>query len=313
MSSGDRPLCPACDQPATGNFCQHCGAALGGRFCNQCGEKVAAGAKFCNQCGFAVSGAGAGPSGVAPAAARGGPAAGESRAARQRAGGRGAARVGRGAAAGDPDGGRGEAAASLVTGQNLPWWIAGGAMFILILFVGMSMVRPAGPVAPAATPATGTAPVAGGTGGVAPDISNMTPIEAATRLFNRVMTAVSAGDSAQAQAFVPMAIAAYQRARPLDHDGLFHLSMLNRTAMNLEAALANALEILEQDPNHLLGLAAAAEAAIELGELEEAERHYRQLAAVYDEEVERALPEYADHRAIVDVIQQDAERFLAGR
>ena len=277
MSSGERPLCPACDRPATGNFCQHCGAALGGRFCNQCGEKVAAGAKFCNQCGSQVSGAGTGAAGVVA-----------------------------------PAGARREIAASLVSGQNLPWWIAGGAMFILILFVGMSMVRPAGP-APAATPAGGVAPPATAGGGVAPDISNLTPIEAATRLYNRVMGAISAGDSAQAQAFLPMAIAAYQRARPLDNDGLFHLSMLNRTAMNLEAALSQALEILEDDPNHLLGLAAAAEAAIELGELEEAERHYRQLLAVYDQEVQRALPEYGDHRQIVDVLRQDAERFLAGR
>lgn len=305
MTPGDRPLCPACDRPATGNFCQHCGAALGGRFCNQCGEKVAAGAKFCNQCGSSVSGA----AGVEAASGSG---AGGSRAARAGTARGGVARTDGGAAGADPAGGRRDAAASLVSGQNLPWWIAGAAMFVLILFVGMSMVRPAGP-APAATPTGGGAVPATAGGGVAPDISNMTPIEAATRLFNRVMTAVSAGDSAQAQAFVPMAIAAYQRARPLDNDGLFHLSMLNRTAMNLEAALDNALEILEQDPNHLLGLAAAAEAAIELGELEEAERHYRQIAAVYEQEVQRALPEYGDHRAIVDVLQQDAERFLAGR
>jgi tetratricopeptide (TPR) repeat protein len=208
---------------------------------------------------------------------------------------------------------RREVAASLVSGQNLPWWIAGAAMFVLILFVGMSMVRPAGPVAPSAAPAGNAAPVAGGSGVAAPDISTMTPIEAATRLFNRVMTAVSAGDSAQAQAFLPMAIAAYQRARPLDNDGLFHLSMLNRTAMNLEAALDNAIEILERDPNHLLGLAAAAEAAIELGELDEAERHYRQLTAVYEQEVARGLPEYDDHLAIVQVVDEDAERFLSGR
>jgi len=109
------------------------------------------------------------------------------------------------------------------------------------------------------------------------------------------------------------AIAAYQRARPLNLDGLFHLSMLNRTAMNLEAALDNALEIVEQDPNHLLGLAAAAEAAIELGEDDEAEVHYRRIAEIYDEEIQRPLEEYDAHRAIVVVLKQDAERFLAGR
>jgi tetratricopeptide (TPR) repeat protein len=182
-------------------------------------------------------------------------------------------------------------------------------MFLLILVVGLSMVRPAGPVAPTG----GAAPAAAAGSGVAPDISSMSPLEAATRLFNRVMQAVSAGDSAQAQAFLPMAIAAYDRARPLDHDGLFHMSMLNRTAMNLEAALDNALEILEEDPNHLLALAAAAEAAIELGELDEAERHYQRIYDIYDEESQRDLSEYDDHSAIVVVLKDDAERFLASR
>jgi hypothetical protein len=110
-----------------------------------------------------------------------------------------------------------------------------------------------------------------------------------------------------------MAIAAYQRAQPLNLDGLFHLSMLNRTAMNLEAALDNALEILETDPDHLLGLAAAAEAAIELGLPDEAADHYRHLADVYAAEMAAPLEEYAAHQAIVDVIDEDAQRYLAGR
>jgi tetratricopeptide (TPR) repeat protein len=112
---------------------------------------------------------------------------------------------------------------------------------------------------------------------------------------------------------MPMAIAAYQRARPLNNDGLFHLSMLNRTAMNLEAALDVALEILESDPNHLLGLAAAAEAALELGLLDEAETYYQRIYDVYDDESQRALEEYDIHGQIVVQLKDDAERFLAGR
>ena len=295
MTSDSSLTCPTCGEAATGNFCQNCGTDLGGRFCNQCGEKTPTGSKFCAHCGAQID-----PGAVRlgqPAADRGAPA---SAAAADRL---------RGARATD----RREAAKEAVGGQNLPWWIAGGAMFVLILFVGLSMVRPG----PGPVPSTGgPVPAAGGAaagGGVAPDISNMTPIEAADRLFNRVMQATSQGDSVQAQGFLPMAIAAYQRARPLSLDATFHLSMLNRTAMNLEAALDNALEILEQDPNHLLGLAAAAEAAIELGELDEAEVHYRHLADIYDAEVQRPLPEYDQHSLIVDVLKEDAERFLAGR
>lgn len=273
--SGRGPSCPECGKSATGNFCQHCGARLGGRFCNECGSEVAAGARFCNQCGTEVAGGAAG--------------AGAGRAGEHRA-----------------------AARAAFGGQNLPWWIAGAAMFVMIMLVGRAMVRPAGPVAPGGAPPA--APVGGGRpAGTPPDLSQMTPIEAATRLFNRVMTATSAGDSAQAQAFLPMAIAAYDLARPLDHDALFHLSVLNRTARNLDAALDNALEILEDDPNHLLALAAAAEAEIELGLPEEAEKHYRHIFEIYDTESRRPLQEYSDHSAIVQVLKQDAERYLAGR
>jgi TPR repeat protein len=56
--------------------------------------------------------------------------------------------------------------------------------------------------------------------------------DAADRLFDRVMRAVAVGDSAQAGALLPMAIAAYQRARPLDHDALYHLSVLQRNGLH---------------------------------------------------------------------------------
>ena len=186
-------------------------------------------------------------------------------------------------------------------------------MFTVIFVLGLQMVRPGPPAAPTAG-SSGAVPVGGAPGtGAPPDISSMTPIEAADRLFDRVMRSTSEGDSAAAQQFVPMAIAAYQRARPLTLDGLFHLSMLNRTAMNLEAALDVALEVVERDPKHLLGLAAAAEAAIELGLLDEADKHYRQILSIFDEESKRPLEEYDMHSRIVVVLKQDAERFLATR
>lgn len=266
MSTGKSANCPECGQAASGNFCHNCGSGLGGRFCNQCGGALGAGVKFCGECGTGVGVGAQKPAGPA----------------------------------------RRAVAAEVVGGNNLPWWIAGVSMFALIFILGLRMVSPGGPPAPAATVPQAVA-------GTPPDISNMTPIEAADRLFGRVMESISEGDSAVAQQFMPMAIAAYQRARPLNLDGLFHLSMLNRTAMNLEAALDNALEIVEQDPSHLLGLAAAAEAAIELGEEDEAEIHYRRIAEIYDVEVERPLEEYDAHRAIVVALKQDAERFLAGR
>lgn len=261
------------------HVCPECGKSATGNFCQSCGTQL--GGRFCDQCG-----------------------------AKAAAGGTFCNQCGaklRGVATA----GRREAAASVIGGQNLPWWIAGAAMFVVILVVGVRMVQPAGSSAgPVTTP---TAPFASGGSGAPPDLSSMSPREAADRLFNRVMTSVSQGDSAGAQAFLPMAIGAYDRARPLDHDGLFHLSLLNRTAMNLEAALANAQEVLEQDESHLLALTAAAEAAAELGQTDVATGYYRRVLEVYDGEMARGLSEYLDHAAFLQSVRGEAEAFLAGR
>lgn len=263
--------CPECGKPATGNFCQNCGSKLGGRFCNQCGAELGPGAKFCNQCGEKQAGGGRA---VRVAAHR-------------------------------------DAAASVVSGQNLPWWIAGVAMFGLIVFVGVQAVTPGPRGAPAATQPQPVAPFAGGGSGTPPDLSQMTPREAADRLFDRVMRDVSAGDSGQAQAFLPMALGAYERAMPLDHDGLFHLSLLNRVAGDLDAALADAQQILADDPNHVLGLVAAAEATSEMGRLDDARQYYQHILDVIDSETPRALPEYEAHEVIMESARSDAQAFLA--
>jgi len=202
--------------------------------------------------------------------------------------------------------GHGAAVVGVVGGQNLAWWIAGLTMFGLIVVVGVSMVRPGEPAMPGSVP-TGTAP------GTPPDLSSMTPREAADRLYNRVMAASSEGDSTQAQSFLPMAIGAYERAMPLDHDGLFHLSLLQRTGLQLEDALETALQILDEDPDHVLGLNAAAAAALELGRDEEVTDYYRRIIEVYDEQLARGLPEYDGHMQIMVSARESAEAHLGGR
>lgn len=258
------------------NMCPECGRAATGNFCQHCGSAL--GGRFCDQCGAKT----------APAAAFCNQCGAKMRSA-----------------------GRGGAAGSVLGGQNLPWWIAGAAMFVVILVVGVRMVQPAGPVAqPTPNP---TAPFAGGGSGTPPDLSSMTMRESADRLFNRVMASVSQGDSAQARQFLPMAIDAYTLARPLDHDGLFHLSLLNRTAMNFEEALANAQEVLAEDPNHLLALTAAAEAAADLQRTDEAAGYYRRVLEGFDAQMARGLTEYADHANFLQSVRGEAEAFLAGR
>ena len=174
------------------------------------------------------------------------------------------------------------------------------------------MMQRGGPSTPSASPVTNQSGVGAMTGSP-PDLSSMTPVEAANRLFNRVMTAVAAEDSIEAQQFMPMAIGAYERARPLDHDGLFHLSMLQRTAMQLEAALGTAEEILEDNPNHLLGLSAAAKAAVELGRDDIAAAYYEHVLEVYESQIEQDIPEYMDHAPITGNLKIEAEAFLGDR
>ncbi|MEQ1858092.1 MAG: tetratricopeptide repeat protein [Longimicrobiales bacterium] len=257
-------------------YCPECGKAATGNFCQHCGGKL--GGRFCNQCG-----------------AKAGPAAMFCNQC--------GAKVDGGA------GGHRAAAASVVGGQNLPWWIAGVAMFVLIVVVGVNMVQP-GPTAPT-DPA---APFAGGAAtGQPPDLSTMTPREAADRLFDRVMRSASSGDSASAQAFLPMAISAYDRAQPLDYDGLFHLAMLNRVAGNLDAAIATAEQVLAAEPNHILALSEAAEAAIEQGRPDDAAGYYQRLVQAYPQEATRPLPEYQGHSNLMETARAAAEAYLAAR
>ena len=269
---GAKQNCPQCGKPAAGSFCQHCGAALGGRFCNKCGAKLTGGATFCNQCGA-----------KAPAGNGGGAAAPSRRA----------------------------AAAATIGGGNAPWWIAGVAMFVLILVVGWSMVRPQEQAAP-----SGAAAGMGG-GAVDPnnpgttDISQMSPREAADRLFDRVMRTISAGDTAGALGFQPMAVQAFEMVGELDLDGMFHLALLQQLS-DPAAALATAKRMLEAEPDHILGLGMAGEASAAMGDQAAAQEYFQHLLRVYDVQFARNLVEYDGHRNLMTQMKATAEA-SAGR
>lgn len=277
--------CPQCGKTAEGSFCSWCGAALGGRHCDQCGARLEPGARFCNRCGTPLA-EGAGGDG-------------------------GGASTGGSAGAGGVAGASGGSDAS-----QLGWWVAGGALVALILVIAYPVLRqdavaPPGTAAPAGSgPAAGSAP---GQGASSVDLSSMTPREAADALFNRVMRAASAGDSAQVASFLPMSTQAYERARPLDPDGLFHLALLQQTGGDFEGALATAREALEENPNHLLNLGAAAQAAHAMGDDEGAREYYRTLLEGWDEELAAGRPEYdaeTAHGGMLPGLRQEAEDFL---
>ncbi len=193
-------------------------------------------------------------------------------------------------------------------GLDAGWWVAGGLLLVVVIVVGAAVVMDAEePVAPGGF---GPAPVSGG--GAPPDLSSMTPREAADRLFNRVMSAAAREDTAEANSFLPMAINAYELAEPLNADGLFHLSLLQRAAGDYEASLATALEGLQEAPNHLLNLSSAAEAELRLGQTEAGRAHYQRLLEAWDQELATGRSEYEEHAPLLPLIREDAEAFISG-
>jgi hypothetical protein len=107
-----------------------------------------------------------------------------------------------------------------------------------------------------------------------------------------------------------MALAAYELARPLDADGFFHLSVLQREARDYQGALSTALEGLRENPDHLLNLAAAAEAALRGGDREVAGGYYSRIRESWERERVAGRPEYQEHSSLLPLIREDAERFL---
>jgi tetratricopeptide (TPR) repeat protein len=144
------------------------------------------------------------------------------------------------------------------------------------------------------------------------DLSSMTPIDAANRLFDRVMTLFEANDTTQVQFFLPMAVAAYEQAEPLDPDGLYHLSTLQRLSDDPASALETAQRILDETPTHLFGLSEAGEASLALGNASEAQGYFQAVLDNWANEQAVARPAYQMHPAVMPTIRQTAEANAGG-
>lgn len=197
-------------------------------------------------------------------------------------------------------------------GVRAPWMAAGAlALIVVLMLVVQQISNSDNPVASPPSPAPGTL---GPTSAI--DLGAMTPRQAADRLFIRVMTAVEGGDEAQAELFLPMAIESYDRIVALTLDDRFHLSLLHALAGDGASALAVAEAGLAVRPTHLLCLAAAAEAAIVLGDAALARTRYGTLVDVYDEEIGAGLIEYGPqteggHANLLPVLREEALEYLA--
>src|SRR5256885_5706696 len=122
-------------------------------------------------------------------------------------------------------------------GGGLPWGVAGAALGALLAVLALRIGRSR---EPGAVPDGARGGTAAGSLLPAPDISQMSPEERATRLYNRVMTLHSQGKADSAEFFLPMALQAYAMLPALDVDGRYHIGVLDLTGGDYARALAHA-------------------------------------------------------------------------
>ena len=201
-------------------------------------------------------------------------------------------------------------------GARVPWALSGVLGLVLVVVLVLRVAGGGGGTVPPATTGGQGAAVTplGPTSAV--DLNSMTPREAATRLFDRVMMAVEQGNQTEASRFLPMAIASYDLIAALSLDDRFHLSLLYGVAGDGASALAVAEAGLAVRRTHLLCLAAAAEGAVLTGDSAKARAHYQTLVDAYDEEIRAGLAEYGaagqgGHSNLLPVLRAEAVTYLA--
>lgn len=150
-----------------------------------------------------------------------------------------------------------------------------------------------------------TAAAAGQAG--APDISAMSPRERAARLYDRVMQYAEQGRQDSVAFFSPMALGAYEALPELDLDARYDYGRIAVVSGDAALAAAQADSILEQAPNHLLGLSLAARAAESLGQNDRAKAHWSTFAKVRTTELARQLPEYVAHASDIEAATRIAK------
>jgi len=263
---------PPTSTPPVAGRCASCGSELAGKFCSNCGTP-APGAE-CRACGAPLT-----------------------------PGARFCHRCGTPAGAEAFTSQRGFSSA-------LPWGLAAIALVALIALVaGQRFGRSNTPEA--AAQANGMPPAApfasGAGGGNPPDISNMSPAEAASRLYDRVMGAHERGKADTVALFAPMAITAYEMLGNLNLDQRYDLGRIAAVAGDENMARAQADTILAQHPNHLLGLILAGNAARMRKDTAAVRTYHDKLVASVSAERAKQLPEYTAHENDI-TIALDAKR-----
>jgi tetratricopeptide (TPR) repeat protein len=186
---------------------------------------------------------------------------------------------------------------------GLPWALAGAVLGALIAVVAMRASAPS----PARSDEP-VAPFASSGGARPPDISQMSPEERATRLFNRVMTLAEAGKQDSVQFFLPMALASYSQLPALDADAHYHVGLLHLAGGDVGAALAQADTIQRTVPNHLFIYVLRAHAYQAQGNTAQEQRAYAEFLRHEQAELAVKRPEYDDHREALTNFHSEALR-----
>src|SRR5437879_13920456 len=191
---------------------------------------------------------------------------------------------------------------------GLPWGVAGAALGALLTVVALRLGSSSGDGSREArdenSPASRLPP---------PDISQMSPEERATRLYNRVMMLHTQGKPDSAEFFLPMALQAYAMLPALDVDPPYHIGVLDLTGGNPAAALAQADTIRRTVPTHLFAFMLRARALELERDSAGARRAYRDFLTHEAAERTRQRPEYSEHAENLDAFHGQATAATAGK
>src|SRR5213593_2296142 len=194
---------------------------------------------------------------------------------------------------------------------GLPWGVTGAALGALLTVVALRLggssgsgIRDAGGVEDGPSPASRISP---------PDISQMSPEERATRLYNRVMLLHTQGKADSAGFFLPMALQAYAMLPALDVDARYHIGVLDLTSGDAAGALAQADTIRRAVPTHLFGFMLRARALDLKRDAAGVRRAYADFLKNEAAERTRQRPEYGEHAENLDAFHQQATAATAAK
>jgi hypothetical protein len=185
------------------------------------------------------------------------------------------------------------------------WITAWSVVFIFIVFMAWWVnSRSGGPTGPDMANAGNATPGEARAQGAPPDISQMTPRERFFRLHDRVMSAQEKGDSATAQRFAPMAIAAYGMLDSTDVDARYHAGALYILTRAYPQALALADTIQAEAKDNLMADLLRIEVAQARKDAGTESRARTEFLANFDAQVALKRPEYLEHKAMLDDLRK---------